>query len=164
MPLGVNAISLAEKLRTPEDQILELQRHHVLPTSYTCPSCKVTTQKLEVEAKSNYHYFRCAGCKSRTSLRYLFVCYFNMTRFNLCTTPNINSLFVQGRARFSLGRRSRCGLFSWLPTSLWPPVSPTSSSFTRSICLATVANSSWAQAARLAPRLWFYTMEFLGVF
>ena len=73
MPLGVNAISLAEKLRTTEDQILELQRHHVLPNSYTCPSCKVTTQKLEVEAKSNYHYFRCAGCKSRTSLRYLFV-------------------------------------------------------------------------------------------
>ena len=25
MPLGVNAISLAEKLRTPEDQILELR-------------------------------------------------------------------------------------------------------------------------------------------
>ena len=34
MPLGVNAISLAEKLRTPEDQILELQRHHVLPNFF----------------------------------------------------------------------------------------------------------------------------------
>ena len=45
---------------------------------YTCPNCEVTTEKVEVEAKSNYHYFRCSCCKSRTSLRYLFVC-FHMT-------------------------------------------------------------------------------------
>ena len=75
MPLGVNAIALAEKLSTQEDPILELQKHWILPTSYTCPNCEVTTEKVEVEAKSNYHYFRCSCCKSRTSLRYLFVCF-----------------------------------------------------------------------------------------
>ena len=85
MPLGVNAISLAEKLRTQEDQVLELQRHRILPTSYTCSTCQVTTQKVEVDPKSNYHFFRCAGCKSKTSLRYvlyfvcLFVCLFVFT-------------------------------------------------------------------------------------
>ena len=110
MPLGVNAISLAEKLRTPEDQILELQRHHVLPTSYTCPSCKVTTQKLEVEAKSNYHYFRCAGCKSRTSLRYLFVILTWHVLICVQLQTSMVCLFKDGHA--SLWEEDRDAVFS----------------------------------------------------
>ena len=156
MALRVNAISLADRLRTREDQILELQRHRILPTSYTCSKCRITTQKVEVDPKSNYHFYRCAGCKSKTSLRFskLFVCVY------VCA----HCVFV-GLAHFSMGRRLSCGLFSWSPTSLWQHVSPTSSSFMRLICLAaTMANSSWAQAARPVLRLWFFTMGFSGVF
>ena len=57
MPLGVNAISLAEKLRTPEDQILELQRHHVLPTSYTCSVC--IFNRFSLSAQSNTYCDTC---------------------------------------------------------------------------------------------------------
>ena len=49
MALGVNAISLAERLRIQEDQILELQRHRILPTSSSFYMCLQVHASLPME-------------------------------------------------------------------------------------------------------------------
>ena len=69
-------------------------------------------------------------------------------------------LFALGQAHSSLGRRLRCSLFSWSPTSLLPLASPMSRSFTRLIYLVRVVLSS---SARPANRLWCYTTASLDV-
>ena len=69
MVLGVNAITLAEQLRTPEAQVAMLQQLRVLPLSRTCPTCSITTDSVMRREGTNYFYFWCSGCKSSTSLR-----------------------------------------------------------------------------------------------
>ena len=156
MPLDVNAIALAEKLRTQEDQILELQKHGILLTSCTCPNCEVTSEKVEVEAKSNYHYVRCSCCKSRTSLRYLFVC-FHMT---ICVQISIVVCSRTGTLLF--GKKIEMQSFL-LVAYFFVPTCPMSSSFTRLIYLVRVVLSSSATGARPANRLWCFTTASLGV-
>ena len=69
MVLGVNAITLAEQLRTPEDQVARLQQLRVLPVSHTCPTCNITTDSVKRREGTKYFYFWCSGCKSSTSIR-----------------------------------------------------------------------------------------------
>ena len=35
------AISLADKLRSPEDQVKYLQKNRIFPTSFNCPACDI---------------------------------------------------------------------------------------------------------------------------
>ena len=69
MPLNINAISLAEKLRSPADQVSFLQSRRILPKTYTCPDCQLTCEKAKLKPGTNYFYFHCPGCNSQTSLR-----------------------------------------------------------------------------------------------
>ena len=73
MPLSVNAISLAYKLKSSEDQVHFLQQNGILPTSHTCSTCGVTCDKVTCRKGTNYFYFRCPGCKVETSIRYVIV-------------------------------------------------------------------------------------------
>ena len=93
MPLYVNAIYLAEKLRTPKDQVSFLQRHRILPSSYTCPDCNLTCEEAKLKHGRNYFYFHCPGCNAQTSLRFVCCCCFLFNLF-FCRTGTI--LFGKG--------------------------------------------------------------------
>jgi len=69
MVLGVNAITLADQLRTPEAQVKMLQGLQVLPTSHTCTTCNTTTKEVRRKRGTKYFYFRCNGCRCQTSIR-----------------------------------------------------------------------------------------------
>ena len=73
MSFNVNAIALAYRVRTLEEQVSFLQRHRILPTSYTCPDCNITCDEAKLKTGTSYFYFHCPGCKSKTSIRWL--CY-----------------------------------------------------------------------------------------
>ena len=69
MVFGVNTITLADQLRTPEAQVKMLQVLHMLPTSHTCSSCNITTKEVRRKRGTQYFYFRCNGCRCQTSCR-----------------------------------------------------------------------------------------------
>ena len=41
-----NAISLADKLRSPEDQVNYLQKNQIFPTSFNCPACDIVFEQV----------------------------------------------------------------------------------------------------------------------
>ena len=40
-----NAISVADKLRSPEDQVEYLQKNRIFPTSFNCPACDIVCER-----------------------------------------------------------------------------------------------------------------------
>ena len=69
MLFDLNAIALADRLRSPDDQVSFLQEHRILHHAYTCPDCDLTTEDVKLKSGTNYWYFNCNGCNSQTSLR-----------------------------------------------------------------------------------------------
>ena len=45
MLFDLNAIALADRLRSPDDQVSFLQEHRILQHAYTCPDCDLTTEE-----------------------------------------------------------------------------------------------------------------------
>ena len=71
MPLYVNDIFLAEKLRTYNEASF-LQSHRILPSANTCPECNLTCKEAKLKHGTNYFYFHCCpGCSAQTSLTLL---------------------------------------------------------------------------------------------
>ena len=96
MPLYVNAISLAEKLRTPRDQVSFLQRHRILPSSYTCPDCNLTCEEAKLKHGRNYFYFHCPGCNAQTSVRFVCCCCCCFLFCLICFLQDRNHSFWKG--------------------------------------------------------------------
>ena len=69
MIFDLNALALADRLRSPKDQVSFLQEHRILPHAYTCPDCDLTTEEVKLKPGTSYWYFNCTGCNSQTSLR-----------------------------------------------------------------------------------------------
>ena len=42
-----NVISLADKLRSPEDQANYLQKNRIFPTSFNCPACDIVFERVK---------------------------------------------------------------------------------------------------------------------
>ena len=42
-----NVISLADKLRSPEDQVNYLQKNWIFPTSFNCPACDIVFERVK---------------------------------------------------------------------------------------------------------------------
>ena len=42
-----NVISLADKLRSPEDQVNYLQKNRIFPTSSNCPACDIVFERVK---------------------------------------------------------------------------------------------------------------------
>lgn len=64
-----NAISLADKLRSPEDQVEYLQKNRISPISFNCPACDIVCERVKRKSGTNYFYFRCPNCHLERSIR-----------------------------------------------------------------------------------------------
>ena len=42
-----NVILLADKLRSPEDQVNYLQKNQIFPTSFNCPACDIVFERVK---------------------------------------------------------------------------------------------------------------------
>ena len=42
-----NVILLADKLRSPEDQVNYLQKNRIFPTSFNCPACDIVFERVK---------------------------------------------------------------------------------------------------------------------
>ena len=54
MLFDLNAIALADRLRSPDDQVSFLQEHRILPHAYTCPDCDLTTEEVKLKPGTWY--------------------------------------------------------------------------------------------------------------
>ena len=54
-----NVISLADKLRSPVDQVNYLQKNQIFPTSFNCPACDIVFERVNWKRGINFFYFRC---------------------------------------------------------------------------------------------------------
>ena len=52
-----NVISLADKLRSPEDQVNYLQNNWIFPTSFNCPACGIVFERVNWKSGTNYRVF-----------------------------------------------------------------------------------------------------------
>ena len=48
------AISLADKLRSPEDQVEYLQKNRIFPTSFNCPACDIGCERVNWKSGTNF--------------------------------------------------------------------------------------------------------------
>ena len=46
MKFRENVILLADKLRSPEDQVNYLQKNRIFPTSFNCPACDIGCERV----------------------------------------------------------------------------------------------------------------------
>ena len=64
-----NAISLADKLRSPEDQVNYLQKNWIFITSFNCLVCDIVWERVNWISGTNYFYFRCPNYLLERSIR-----------------------------------------------------------------------------------------------
>ena len=64
-----NAISLADKLRSPEDQVNYLQKNRIFITSFNCLVCDIVCERVNWKSGTNYFYFRCPNYLLERSIR-----------------------------------------------------------------------------------------------
>ena len=64
-----NAISLAYKLRSPEDQVNYLQKYRIFITSFNCLACDIVCERVNWKSGTNYFYFRCPNYLLERSIR-----------------------------------------------------------------------------------------------
>ena len=64
-----NAISLAYKLRSPEDLVNYLQKNRIFITSFNCLACDIVCERVNWKSGTNYFYFRCPNYLLERSIR-----------------------------------------------------------------------------------------------
>ena len=64
-----NAISLADKLRSPEDLVNYLQKNRIFITSFNCLACDIVCERVNWKSGTNYFYFRCPNYLLERSIR-----------------------------------------------------------------------------------------------
>ena len=64
-----NAISLAYKLRSPEDLVNYLQKNRIFITSFNCLVCDIVCERVNWKRGTKYFYFRCPNYLLERSIR-----------------------------------------------------------------------------------------------
>ena len=64
-----NAISLADKLRSPEDQVTICKKYQISITSFNCLACDIVCERVNWKSGTNYFYFRCPNYLLERSIR-----------------------------------------------------------------------------------------------